>query len=488
MSDHSTSNSLQSECPLDVVRIYDGQTTQSPVLIEFCGSGVLPQIVTSRPEMLVVLKSAPNQVLYNSRLELNVAVKLEKVHDSSNAVERTGQCDFVYDASKIRSGLIETPKHSIPSNTTCTFKLVSPNSSDRIWLYFMSYFVQDKHHWSNQELCDVSRLEIYDYVLMPPKSNDTSLHYQQRQRLYSYCEKTSPKICGRAADAKNYLPLNPCTYPNESYLSGSPELVIKQEYYKHYDFYVKRGSFAARFEFIDTHQDGIPIDDKLCDREITSLSKYRKGRISSPKNLFLYGRGGRENISCSYYLKGNNKQRVRIVFDTIRMQSLSCEQLFDPETNQYECRIFHNNNNKPKVALLTLYDTMGSERIKVGCLCNVVTTASPLVTINPKTPSKIIFDMISSHVILNFSLTRMSPFEDFNDYGFEASFEFLPAFDCDSGGLVQRRNGSEGEIQYSVPQNYNFERDGPLKCRWIIEPAFGKHLFLKFKGHLANTK
>ncbi|CAG2166861.1 unnamed protein product, partial [Oppiella nova] len=426
--DHSTSTSLQSDCPLDMVRIYDGQTTESPVLIEFCGSGVLPPIVSSRPEMLIVLRSASNQILYNSRLELNVALKLEKVHDSAIGGERTGVCDLVYDGSKMRRGLIETPKHSIPANTSCTFRFVSPNSWDRIWIYFMSYFIQDRHHWSSEELCDVSRLEIYDSVLTSHPTNDSRQvhHSQQKHKLYSFCEKTSPKICGRAADANHYLPLNPCTYPNESYLSGGSELIIKQEYYKHYDFYVRRASFAARFEFIDTHQVGEQIDDKLCDRLFKSDGKYFKGRLSSPRNLFLYGRGGRENISCSYYLKGTDSQRTHSPPDATT----------DPK---------HMNHN-------------------------------------------MVFDMISSDVVLNFSVTRMSPFEDFNDYGFDASFEFVPAFDCNSGGLVQRRNGSEGEIQYSVPQTYNFRRDGPLKCRWIIEASFGKHLFLKFKGHLAISE
>ncbi|XP_054153933.1 uncharacterized protein LOC128952549 [Oppia nitens] len=496
-NDHLTSTSLQSDCPSDVIRIYDGLTTESPVLIEFCGSGVLPSIITSRPEMLVVLRSASNQILHNSRLELNVALKLEKVHDSAISGERTGICDFVFDGSKIRSGLIEIPKHSIPANTTCTYKLVSPNTWDRIWIYFMSYFIQDRHHWSSEEFCDVSKLEIYDSMISSHPINDTIKVHQtnKKHKHYSYCEKTSPKICGRAADANHYLPYNPCTYPNESYLSYGSELTIKHEYYKYYDFYVKRASFAARFEFIDTRQLGQPIDDQLCDRLFNSEGKYFKGTFGSPKNLFLFGRGGRENISCNYYFKGTTKQRVRIILHTIRMQSLSCEQIFDPLTNQYECRVFQNNNYSPKVALLTVYDNMSSKRIKVGCLCNLMLQSKSQSVMDTsrykqqQQPNQhIVFDLLSSDIFVNFSVTRMSPFEDFNDYGFEASFEYLPSYDCNSGGLVQRRNGSEGDLQYSVPQTYNIIRDGPLKCRWIIEASFGKHLFLKFKGHLAVTE
>ena len=496
-SDHLTSTTLQSDCPLDVVRIYDGQTTDSPVLIEFCGSGVLPPIVTSRPEMLVVLSSAANQILFNSRLELNVSIKLEKVHDSDLLGQRIGVCDFVYDGSKIRSGLIETPKHTIPANTSCTYKLVSNNSWDRVWIYFVSYFIQDRHHWSSEELCDVSRLEIDDSVPSQTLNDSLQVHYShQKQKFYSFCEKTSPKICGRAADANHYLPLNPCTYPSESYLSSGSQLTIKHHYYKHFDFYVRRASFAARFEFVDTFQFGQQIDDSICDRLFKSDGNYSKGRLSSPKNLLFYGRGGRESLSCGYYLKGTDRQRLRIVFHAIRMQSLSCEQVFHPLTDQYECRVFNKNtNNRPKVAFLTVSDSQSSQRIQVGCLCNIMiqslseTQSHTTPSVNDKsTSNSIVFDMISSDVVLNFSVTRMSPFEDFNDYGFEASYEFLPTFDCNSGGLVQRHNGSEGEILYSVPKNYNFKGDGPLKCRWIVEASYGKHLFLKFKGHLANTQ
>lgn len=36
--------SLTEECHSDVVRIFDGPTTSSPLLVEFCGAGTLPEV------------------------------------------------------------------------------------------------------------------------------------------------------------------------------------------------------------------------------------------------------------------------------------------------------------------------------------------------------------------------------------------------------------------------------------------------------------
>lgn len=238
--------------------------------MEFCGSGSLPTVISSRPEVLVTLTSAPNQILYNSRFELDVAVKLERVHETAS-VRRKGICDFTYDASQIANGVIQTPQHSIPANTSCTYTFVSPNPADRVRIYFLSYFVPDKHQWSNQEHCDVSRLEIYDFrtQMQSTETNDsltktssslpsashspTTNVASSSAVVFSFCEKTAPKICGRAADADNYLPLNPCIYHNESYLSTANVLIIKQHYYRPYENSVQKAGFTARFEFVSVN-------------------------------------------------------------------------------------------------------------------------------------------------------------------------------------------------------------------------------------------
>ena len=504
-------------------------------MAEFCGQGSLSDIISSQSDVLVVLHSAPSQVLYNSRLELDVQVKFEKIHDDG-AINQIGICDYIYDKEKTTSGIISTPRHSIPANTTCSFKFISKDPDDRIWIYFLSYFVQDKHQWSNQERCDVSKLEIYDYVFEPltTKKNNSTLHQQnllkehqqnllkehqqnllkehqqqreylqlkghqqqqiehQHSQVYSYCEKTSPKICGRAADAHNHLSLNPCSHPNESYFSLGPQLMIRQQFYKHFDLYQnQRASFSARFEFVNTLQFGNEIPGTLCDREIFS-SEYQQGKFESSKNVFLYGRGGRPDLNCNFHLRGNQNQRLRIIIESVKLRSDDCEQKYDQKNRIYDCQMSSSSTNslKPsKISMITIYDMLLFESVKIACLCNVVSTDSVGVTGNGNVNSntnkkKIIIDTIGSNSIVNFSVLGMSPFEDHNDYGFKASFEFLPVHTCDinSNGLVQKRNGTEGEIHYSIPHSYDFEKNGPLKCRWVIQAKHGKHLYLKFKGH-----
>ncbi|KFM67132.1 hypothetical protein X975_25882, partial [Stegodyphus mimosarum] len=58
-STSSTNFLLSTDCISgDAVRIYDGLSLRSPQLLEFCGSGALPEIVSSSNELLVQIYSA----------------------------------------------------------------------------------------------------------------------------------------------------------------------------------------------------------------------------------------------------------------------------------------------------------------------------------------------------------------------------------------------------------------------------------------------
>ena len=60
--------------------------------------------------------------------------------------------------------------------------------------------------------------------------------------------------------------------------------------------------------------------------------------VSTPRNVFLYGRGGQENISCSFRFTGSDNQRIQIKFSNISMgSSSSCKTVFDASLNQFRC-------------------------------------------------------------------------------------------------------------------------------------------------------
>ncbi|GFV56582.1 uncharacterized protein TNCV_1803911 [Trichonephila clavipes] len=114
----------------DSVRIFDGPSTRSPQLLEFCGSGSLPEIISSSNELLVQIYSAPYQHLSNSRVEVEVSVRYEMFQ--SETPEDNGRCSYTMDGTKRRWGLIHSPRHTMPPNTNCTYRLIGASKHDRV--------------------------------------------------------------------------------------------------------------------------------------------------------------------------------------------------------------------------------------------------------------------------------------------------------------------------------------------------------------------
>ncbi|XP_064478249.1 uncharacterized protein LOC135391753 [Ornithodoros turicata] len=468
--------SLNVDCLGDVVYIYDGPgTANTPLLTEFCGTGVLQEVVSSGPEATVILRSAPSQQLHPSRFELNVDVRYVDVDEFRVG---SGRCAFEVDGRTVRRGLIHTPVHTVPPNTTCKYHFIGRSPSDKVWLYFLSYFIEDKRRWATDEKCDVSSLEIIDVYASPgvkattnyseTTSNTTSGTLLEDARTYKFCEKTSPRICARAAEYPQYIPLRPCRVPEESYLSSGPELIVQQNFYKTTELPVRRSSFAARYEFVDTEQQGADMGPNHgpCHRHFqSSASKF--GVVSSPKNVFMYGRGGKENVTCSYYYSGMSSEKLRIYLVTLNLPTVGCEQYFDEVTERYNCRM--TGRPTPRLSLLHVMDHWGDNYTPIGCFCNVTST--------PRKP--ILIESVGNNVTLTFTISGMTSLEDFNNYGFEATYEFRPSTSCDNG--LERKNGSEGELLFVAPTRVA-DHELPLRCRWFIESSPRKYLYLKFQG------
>lgn len=73
--------------------------------------------------------------------------------------------------------------------------------------------------------------------------------------------------------------------------------------------------FAALYEFVDPRQDGEHMGPGPCDRRFTSRSRagpasaglvpfrdLRDNSFRSPRDIFLYGRGGAKNLRYKFYL------------------------------------------------------------------------------------------------------------------------------------------------------------------------------------------
>ncbi|OQR80128.1 hypothetical protein BIW11_05268 [Tropilaelaps mercedesae] len=462
----SSQRALTSDCLGDVVRIYDGGNSQASVLSRFCGSGSLTEVVSSGPEIRVELYSVGAQQLYASKLELDVEVRFVKTDDFR--VEPGGKCTFEIDGSRAeRRGLIYTPNHTIPPNTTCSFHFRGRGVHDRVWIYFLSYFVEDKQRWSSAEKCDVASLEIVDLSAQELfQDANSSIDHSTRR----FCEKSSPRICARAVEYPQFIPLRPCRLPDDSYLSTGSDLVIRQKFFKSSDIPLRRSSFMARYEFVDTEQAGVDMGPHHgpCHRHFqSSTSKF--GHFASPKNVFMYGRGGSENITCSYYFSGMASEKLRIYLTNLNLPTTQCTHFYDEATQRYTCRMVASRANAAKISVVQVTDHWGETYTPMGCFCN---TTSQL-------RKPILIESVGNNVTLSFTVQGMSALEDFNNYGFEATYEFRPATSCEGG--TARRNGSEGELTF-VAKDVNTQ-DTPLRCRWYIESSPKKYLYLKFQGH-----
>lgn len=501
----------QTDCPTDVIRIFDGSTpSTSSMIAQFCGSGHLPPVKSSGSQILVTLSSASQSVMSDSRFELDVQIELLPISETRNKGRIVGRCDYLFDGSLTRSGIISSPSYSLPANTSCSYTFQSDRPEDRIWFFFVSYYVQDLNEWGNEERCDVSELQLQG-VLEPERqaatastacnqtsslkldsssssSVDHSLSFlpaslpsssSSSLKVYRFCEKSSPRVCGRSSDSETqqHHSTTPCTFPGESYLSSGSKMTIKQHYYKATAFLPGSGTFVARYEFVDTTEFGDPVDGTVCDRWIFS-HKQSSGDIRSTRNTFLFGRSGRSRLSCSYHFVGKKNERLRIRFNSVKLDSSHCRNKRDPRNGMISCLQTPPDSigSREKLATLTVIDSIKSEQIIAGCLCS------------SEMGRELIFDVIGPEVIVNLTITGMDGRDDFNKFSFDASYEFWPGNDmCSSNAVVQQKDGREGEVSLNLSPHHAphlTTQDSMFKCRWLIQGSQGKHLYLKFHGFI----
>lgn len=407
--------------------------------------------------MLIVFESVASNLLSDSRFELEIEIKLVKKVDQP-AVAKSSTCDYVFKREYGQRGLIQSPKQPMTAYSKCNYMIISNSSSDKIWIQFISYFVQDLNQWSSEEKCDSSQLQIFEKIDNLTQASSSSSSFQL---LDKFCEKRSPKICGRLFNNLSH-PLVPCANPKESYLSKGSALIISQSYFKPFNLYTVTSQFSMIYEFIDTYESGEPIVGTLCDRQFTS-TKYPKGILRSNRNLFYYGRGGNPNFSCSYYFYSKQNEKLKFDLESLKVTSSKCDQSVNGN-GVYQCSLDNFESS------LNIYDTISNQRINVACFCNLSTFNS--------TQTPITFNLIGSHSVINFTVTGMNSFQDFNDFNFEAKYEFLPNTEC-SVNKIETRDNNEGEVTYMVPSDPIYSLN-PIKCRWLLVSYPGQQLSITF--------
>uniref|UniRef100_A0A1B0BBU0 DUF7805 domain-containing protein n=1 Tax=Glossina palpalis gambiensis TaxID=67801 RepID=A0A1B0BBU0_9MUSC len=498
----------------DYVTVYDGYTTRDPIILKFCGGGqAVPSAVSSGPELLVEFTTSPygtftgssSQVLPLYGFQLEVEVIFVDIQ-SPTYTKNKKPCEFwIRGAGR---GILENPKHSLAPNTTCLYHLQGigvfktfdhlslsrrtnslmhqPQSRFKVWISMMKFNLDPEFGQidetsvgaigvlQTQEDCS-GMLRIWDGALRePPQCKDLNcasdmpqVHPSLAQYnphnitnvIARFCRGTIPRTCDRSNINETYA--RPCTV-SESYVSSSDSITLEL---KNTESTVLRPlEFKLKYEFIDLHQDGLPLGggEHDCNRKFISSLMDRKDPaiFRSVRNIFLFGRGGTRNLRCIYKFEGMRGERVRIKLRKVTTMNRQCMSRVDEDINRSFC--YGETSAKVEIFERPYHDSILLPR---GCLCNSSNSSHLPVE----------YTSTSRDVEVHFTAFNMSTLDDPDALNFEGMFEFIKGpTNCKDG---RRKFGPSGTIDMTF---------GDLECRtrpWLIEPSNGnKFLYVRLKA------
>lgn len=357
-------------------------------------------------------------------------------YNVSTTSQRSGQIVF-------RNQLQEQPK-----DQPCFIHLTSTNPFDRVWFYFLNFrpaslintnLPSTSQFLSSADSCKITEFRLFD-------SPDSHPLHPSKGKLF--CGSNQPKTCNPNRQQ--------CSLPSESYLSTGSKLGLMAMNKINPSLYLLPLQFTMNYEFINTQEYGEPVIGTTCDRLFDS-SRFKHGTVRSTRNLFLFGRGGRQSLNCNYIFRGQPGQRLRIQLYRIKVKSSDCTQQREPNSGANKCVYSNPKANGPS-SRFSVWDSLGEAnnsdssesnqiRIPVDCFCNK--------TVNFLTP--IAFHLIGGQATLNFTIENMRPTEDFNDYGFDALFEFLSTtndLSPHTPPFVQLEQSRQVQVETNPPRNY----------------------------------
>lgn len=462
----------------DRLVVYDGPSEDHPVLLKFCGGPVLPRVVSSGPAMLVVFRSwehnspatfsspMPVSRLRSFELDLQIAF----VDSDSQDYAKGPACEFIINSStaagtgptKSRRGVLVNPQHSVPPNSTCTYKFQG-RLDDRVWMYFESYGHRSTSNFLTFKPCP-TRLRIWDGA---------------GTLLGDHCD--TPRLCEHVvgtSPANVTRPKRPCTL-DESYLSKSPSVIL--QVHTVLGTVLEPFHFRLHYEFVDSGAYDRENGDGTC---VIDYKVRRSMDIAEPRNVFLYGRGGAKNLDCLYRLQAEPGYRLQIVMRNASFGPRECGgagagggtggggvggaamMMTKTVTGKFTCP----NGDGPTLSVSEVF--WRSVRIERGCFCQNFTELA-LGT------QQVTFDPSSDRVEIRFRVPGLDVAEDFTNTYFNAHVRVIRSPPCPRKQWVR---GSGGEIELAYP----LEARDDLRCHdkpWLLEAHPGHSMFVQTWGH-----
>ncbi|XP_051171873.1 uncharacterized protein LOC127288453 [Leptopilina boulardi] len=496
----------------DYVTIYDGYTTRDPVILKFCGGGEpVPEATNSGPELLVefttspfgtFLHPTPPHSLHGFQLE----VQVKFVDAESPTYTKGKRCEFWLKGNN--GGVLTSPRHSLPRNSTCLYHLrgagpAPPTQAPprplpkfpeqrpgtvwrrppprlaqpqfRVWLSILKFHV-DMNPTTTDEDCSTS-LKVWDGEMMPlTECNDISCE-KERQRyieragdpiqpvaarpannatlMARYCKDKVPRTCDHAILQNTS---RPCSL-GESFVSSGSSLTIEMRMIE--STALRPVNFRALYEFVDLHQDGDRYGNGPCSRVFYSRNRdrYPDHRFQSPRNIFLYGRGGSKNMSCIYRFEGEPDEVVKLRFNKLFNGNRSCRSVSSSDYNRLLCI----GSNRFSLKFMEV-PFANSPPVQRDCFCS-----------NRSLPMNI---KSTSHIVeVHFTVLSMDALDDYNNLYFEGLWDFEKSATCQQKRKVK---GPSGEIKYQPPLD-----DDERNCEnhpWMIDPGPEQYLYVKIHG------
>ena len=180
--------------------------------------------------------------------------------------------------------------------------------------------------------------------------------------------------------------------------------------------------------------------------------------------MFLYGRGGKTNVQCSWLIKGDEDESIRITVNSIKSKKLNCRTVVRPLTDTLDCEREITHGMKLQVSEVPWEGV----EVPAACLCS--TEVLPY-SIKSK----------GSSLLLNMTILGMGPGDDNNVFNFDVDFEFLPKPKCQGG--IRKLEAPAGGVILSPDTD-------PDECNsrpWLLQAPKGHSFLLTLpKATLAN--
>lgn len=248
-----------------------------------------------------------------------------------------------------------------------------------------------------------------------------------------YCkEQELPRLCDHALLGNDTRHVRPCA-AKESYTSSADELTV--------EIYLKQGSvlfplqFLLRYEFVDQSTErrqgpGDAAGPAACSRAFATGSGY----FGSPRNVFFYGRGGRQNLTCVFrFVPGSADERVAIKLSRMHATGTACATETDARTDRPVCVYAvggaRNDDAQAQARVTVTHYPWPDIELPVGCACSA--HREPLA----------FHSYPGAAVRVEFTVRHMNVTQDHRDFGFAGEYAFVKVMPAERKSCRRIRDG-----------------------------------------------